>query len=829
MTASDIQFHTSTTRFIQEWRASESLSHFGRVTSYLTLALSGLVFVLHIVFSVSNGELPLISLLDGTTTSRITWLTILLDVPAGYILQEISRRRKYTSKDDVYAFLDPISKILMVQMLVASKTAGQSLGVNNALSMMLGSNYMVNLLAQLEVSAEAAKGAIIKSNVDEGSDAKGELTQTMRQYLIVSAGRALLRGDNSFGVADIFLTMLEQDEVIKQQFAPLNITPERWQMVLGWLSTRDHLRQSYLTMHQKRQHIGTKNRAWTSIPTPHLNHYSSDMTYAAAYGAAPLINVRNELVQFAIRVLAGATKNSMLLVGEAGVGKSSIIESIALKMLSDDVPPALQDKRLIKLDTAALHGGERGFASTFEGVIGEAEQAGNVILFIPELQDLATEHVEGMSSAELLLPILERGRMQIIAATTMKEYHLNIEKSSSLADAFVVVEVPEMSPQDAVKALQESALTLEARHHVTILAAAIEAAVSLSAKYIHDHVLPEKAITLLDEAAGLSAQGDKVVTVEVVRQVLSDSIKVPLEKVGTNEQRLLLNLESELHARVVGQDEAVVAVSEALRRSRAGLGDANRPIGVFLFVGPTGVGKTELAKALAEVYFQSPDAFVRLDMSEFRGADAGVKLIGGAGEEGSLTSPVRTRPFVLLLLDEFEKASDAARNLFLSVFDDGRLTDGEGHLVDFKNTIIIATSNAGSLEIQQATVANVNYTDMRAKLTSEILPKVFRPELLNRFDGVIVFKTLTVAEIVEIARLELNNVVTRVKNTSGIVLKFTDAATARIGQMGFDPQYGGRPLRRAIQDHIEAPLAQKLLTGQFERGQVVTFDESDIK
>lgn len=827
--ASTIQFRTSTTAFIVQWRAAEVLYRIGRTVALCTVGLSAVIFLLHVLLMVSNAQIPIISLYDGSATSRLVWLTILLDIPALYVMSEIMRRKGYTSKDDVYGFLDPITRALMVEILRAAKSAGSALTPEVALRLILQSSYLGYLLSRLEINPETVRVVLDGVPLSETSTGQaGELDANMKQYLIESAQRALRRGDQSFGVADIFLTLLQHDSSFQQQFAKLDLTPERWQVVLTSLSSEDHLRKSYTDIHSKHMHTGSKNRAWTSVPTPILDHYGQDMTVAAAYGAAPYITVHQKEVDQAMRALSGATKNSLLIVGEPGVGKSSIIERIALKMLSDDVPRDMQDKRLVKLDIAALHGSQGGFAAGFEAVIAQAEQAGNVILFIPELQDLATEQTEGMSSAELLLPILERGRMQVIGATSMKEYHQHIEKSSSLASAFTIIELVEMSEQDAVTVLEEAALVLESKHKVSITLKAIEAAVSLSARYIHDRVLPEKAIRLLDEACGLAAANDKVVSENTIRQVISDATNVPLTQMGDSEQQLLLHLEDDLHGKVIGQDEAVHAVAEAMRRARTGLSDVDRPLGVFLFVGPTGVGKTELAKALASVYFKNVEALVRLDMSEFHESDAVEKLIGSPGHEGLLTSPVRTHPFALLLLDEFEKASDEARNLFLQVFDDARVTDAEGHVVDFKNTIIIATSNAGSIEIQQAVQANTAYANLQQLLTSQILPTLFRPELLNRFDGVIVFKTLTESQISQIARLELTEVAERLKATSGVEVQFTDACIARVGQLGFDPQYGGRPLRRVIQDKVEGPLSQMLLSKQLTRGQAFQFDVESI-
>ena len=351
----------------------------------------------------------------------------------------------------------------------------------------------------------------------------------------------------------------------------------------------------------------------------------------------------------------------------------------------------------------------------------------------------------------------------------------------------------------------------------------------LSEQYIHDQVLPEKAIDVLDEAVVLASQNKKqTVSEDDIRTIITQRTKVPVATLDQSEQKLLLNLEQELHGRVIGQEEAVTAVSEALRRARAGLQDTNRPIGTFLFVGPTGVGKTELAKALAGTYFKDEQALVRLDMSEFQDASAVSRLVGEGNKEGLLTGPVRNRPFALVLLDEFEKAAQEIRNLFLQVIDDGRITDGAGHVVDFKNCILIATSNAGSLDIQTAVQAGQDYATIKNRLMEQVLPKIYTPELLNRFDGIIVFKSLVEADILQIARLEVAHVIKRLHDNSGIEAEVADDAVSTLAHLGFDPVFGARPLRRVIQEKLEGPLAQKVLAGGLKRGDHLTITQADL-
>lgn len=827
-----IQFKQSPGQFVISWRFNEVMRATGRLVSYLIIGLSILLLIGHVVFEMNAGRIPVITLLNGEPLSRLVWFSIILDLGAAYILAEVRRRQDYASTDDVFNFMDHNSRLFFVSALTKSWESKQQLGIDFTLLCMLQENYFLNLLDKLETGQDKLDQAMANFQPCSATPLSGvsfEIDTQMQELMTYSAGRALARGDSCFGLADIFLSMLEKDEQIKHLFEVIDITDERFKVVIEWFSTTDHIRKEYQDLHNQYMHTGPQNKAWTTIPTPTLNQYGQDMTIAVSRGAVPMVTVREKQIQTIVEVLSRSTKSSIILAGEPGVGKSSIVERVALRMLTDDVPEVLKDKRLVKVDVAALHGDKEGFSVAFEQVMNEAERAGNVIVFIPDLQDLATEKSSGLPVVEMLLPILERANMQIIGATTIKQYHEQIEQNSSITDAFEVIEIPEVSEKEAISILEESSLTLAYQHHVQISLKAIEAAVKLSSKYIHDHVLPEKAIDILDEASVMVAEAKRNMVVESdIQAIISRKTNVPVENVGQTEQSVLLNLEERLHARVIGQEEAVVAVSEALRRARAGLSDSNRPIGTFLFVGPTGVGKTELAKALAEAYFHNEETMVRLDMSEYQDESAVSKLIGEAGRDGALTAPVRTHPFTLLLLDEFEKASSSIRNLFLQVFDDGRLTDGQGHVVDFKNCIIIATSNAGSLEIQQAVGAGQRYEQMQQMLIQNILPKIYTPELLNRFDGVIVFKPLSEVNILTIAKLQIDKLVVQTKAASGINLSVTEAAIAELARTGFDPLYGGRPLRRTIQDRLESPLAKKMLGGGLTRGDNLIIDVGDL-
>ena len=827
-----IEFKQTPAQFLHKWKNDQSFRVLGKVVSWGILTLLVVVFVLQTFSGIESSLLPIVSLFTPSPMTRVFWLTILGGIAALYILSEIKRREAFTANDDVFNFADVYLKGFLAQILQVSQKNKQQLSTRLMLRMMMLSSYIQMIFNRMEISAQSVEKTLDSALLPVNEPLKGheaEIDANLQEYLLFSANRANDRGDDSFGLADVMLTFLEKETDIAQFFDPLDINPERLSVVLGWVSTKNQLVHNYQVLKTRRMHTGPINQAWTSSPTPILNHYGQDLTIQASYGNVPLVNVRKDDVKSAIEILSRATKNSLLLAGEPGSGRGAIVEQVALKMLGQEVPKSLQDKRLVQLDVASLHASQQGFEVTFGQLLDETERSGNVILFIPNLQDLATDKTSGVASAELLLPILQRQRMQIIGATTMREYREQIEPNQTFANSFGIIEVKEMSLKEALTVLEEVSLDLEARHKVNISVKAMEDAVSLASEYIHDRVLPEKAIDILDEAAaGVSNAKRTEVLDSDVREVISRTANVPVKAVAEDEQKVLLDLEKLIKERVVGQEEAVVAVSQALRRARAGLTDKKRPIGTFLFVGPTGVGKTELAKALSISYFSGESNMVRLDMSEYHDAKSIQKLIGEGNIEGLLTGPVRNKPFALLLLDEFEKSSDEIHNLFLSIFDDGRITDGAGHVVDFTNTIIIATSNAASLEIQEAIRAGQTYEQVRQLLTSDLLPKIFRPELLNRFDGVIVFKPLTTDEVLQIARLQIAGIIKQTEEKTGIHLSVGGSAVEKLAQIGFDPTMGGRPLRRAIQDHLEAPLANKILAGGLKRGDSLTIDIGDL-
>ncbi|WP_010652137.1 ATP-dependent protease ATP-binding subunit ClpC [Oceanobacillus massiliensis] len=637
----------------------------------------------------------------------------------------------------------------------------------------------------------------------------------------------------------------------------------------------------------------------SNASTPTLDSLARDLTVSAKEGKIDPVIGRAKEIERVIQVLSRRTKNNPVLIGEPGVGKTAVAEGLAQQIIDNEVPETLRDKRVMTLDMGTVVAGTkyRGeFEDRLKKVMEEIRQAGNIILFIDELHTLiGAGGAEGaIDASNILKPSLARGELQCIGATTLDEYRKYIEKDAALERRFQPIQVDEPTLEETIQILNGLRDRYEAHHRVTITDEAIEAAATLSDRYITDRFLPDKAIDLIDEAGSKvrlhsytvppnlkeleqkleevrkekdaavqsqefekaaslrdseqrfreelektkdewkekQGQTDSEVTVEDIASVVSIWTGVPVSKLTKDESERLLNMESVLHNRVIGQSEAVDAVSKAIRRARAGLKDPKRPIGSFIFLGPTGVGKTELARALAEVMFADEEAMIRIDMSEYMERHATSRLVGsppgyvGYEEGGQLTEKVRRKPYSVVLLDEIEKAHPEVFNILLQVLEDGRLTDSKGRLVDFRNTVIIMTSNVGASELKRNKYVGFNlgeenkdYKEMKSKVMEE-LKKAFRPEFLNRIDETIVFHSLEKEHMKDIVTLMLEQLQRRLKGQD-IHLSLTDKAVEKIANEGFDPEYGARPLRRSIQKNIEDLLSEELLKESISKGQNV--------
>lgn len=575
------------------------------------------------------------------------------------------------------------------------------------------------------------------------------------------------------------------------------------------------------------------NRAWTARPTPTLDQFSQDLTDLARAEKVGFLIGHEQEFEALLNAISRSGKPNALLVGEAGVGKSTMIAHLAFRMIKDQVPPALFDKRLVSLEIADLiaNAPSEVLAGRLQKIAEEITLAGNIILFIPNIHDLfRTGQNKTISAIDIILPMVRNENIPLIGETYPREFKQFIEPRSDFLDQFEVVNVEEINEAEATRLLVYNSLIFERQYKIFITFRAVRSAVQIAHRYLRNKVLPGSALDLLKGALSKASQNRmKVLTEESITQIAEGQIRIPIQKAGLNEAQKLLNLESTIHERLINQDMAVSAVSRALREYRSGLSRKGGPIATFLFVGPTGVGKTELAKTLARVQFGTTDAMVRFDMSEYQDKQSIFRFIGTPDGEktGALTDAILAKPYSLILLDEFEKAYPDILNLFLQVFDDGRLTDSLNRTVDFGNTIIIATSNAHSefikTEIEKGrTVADLS-DELKKKLTG-----YFKPELLNRFSDVIVFRNLTPDEIVSVAKILINlEVIALLKESHGIDLRVDDSAIKKIAELGYSPVFGARPLRQVISEKIRGVLAEKILRQEIERGHKINLSFSN--
>lgn len=651
----------------------------------------------------------------------------------------------------------------------------------------------------------------------------------------------------------------------------------------------------------------SRGRGGTPSTSLVLDQFGRNLTAAAREGKLDPVIGREKEIERIMQVLCRRTKNNPCLIGEPGVGKTAVVEGLALAIAHDDVPDILANKQLYSLDLSSMVAGSRyrgDFEERMKKVLKEITQRGDIIIFIDEIHTLVgAGAAEGsIDAANILKPRLSRGEIQCIGATTMDEYHKHIEKDAALERRFQPIQVPEPTQEMAIEILKGLRDRYEQHHKVTITDAAIASAVDLSARYITDRYLPDKAIDLIDEAGarlrikrmtappdlrefddkiaevrgrkesaidnqdfekaaalrddekkliaerkereqqwrdGESAS-DAIVDSENIAEVLANWTGIPVAKLTESESNRLLHMEDELHKRIIGQNEAVQAVARAIRRTRAGLKDPKRPAGTFIFAGPSGVGKTELSKALAEFLFGDDDALITVDMGEYHDSYQVSRLFGSAPgyvgyeEGGQLTEKVRRRPFSVVLFDEIEKAHERVYDSLMQVLDEGRMTDGQGREVDFRNTVIIFTSNIGTQDIskpvgmgfQDSKNANEsNYQRMQNKVR-EGMKKHFRPEFLNRIDDVIVFRQLTEDEILQMVDLMLAGVQKQLRGQD-LTLEVSDLAKRLLAKRGFDPVLGARPLRRTIQRYIEDELSEKIIFGDFVAGDTIKVDVAD--
>ncbi len=725
-------------------------------------------------------------------------------------------------------------------------------------------------------------------------------TPRAKKVLELSLREALQLGHNYIGTEHILLGLIRAGEgVASQVLSKLGAEPSRVrQTVIDMISGY----QGGSGDSKETAGVGAGGKDGVPAGSAVLDQFGTNLTAQARENKLDPVIGRFQEMERVMQVLSRRTKNNPVLIGEPGVGKTAVVEGLAQAIVRGDVPETLKDKHLYTLDLGSLVAGSRyrgDFEERLKKVLKEIRTRGDIILFIDEIHTLVgAGAAEGaIDAASILKPMLARGELQTIGATTLDEYRKHIEKDAALERRFQPIQVDEPSQAHSVQILKGLRDKYEAHHRVTISDEALEAAVSLSARYISDRFLPDKAIDMIDEAGArlrikrltappeirdleeriaklrsqkeaaidgqdfekaaslrdkeqkLIAEKDEQeekwkesdsamgeVTPDVISEVLAAATGVPVYKLTDEESGRLLNMESELHRRVIGQDNAIKALSRSIRRTRAGLKDPRRPGGSFIFAGPTGVGKTELAKALAEFLFGDDDALITLDMSEYQEKHTVSRLFGappgyvGYEEGGQLTEKVRRKPFSVVLFDEVEKAHADLFNSLLQILEDGRLTDSQGRVVDFKNTVIIMTTNLGTKDISRRVPVGfqshedptTNYERMQAKVQEE-LKEHFRPEFLNRVDDIIVFPQLSEEEIIQIVDLFVARLAERLREKD-MSIELTDAAKKLIGERGYDPAMGARPLRRTMQREIEDQLSEKILYSEITSGEKITVD-----
>jgi ATP-dependent Clp protease ATP-binding subunit ClpC len=642
---------------------------------------------------------------------------------------------------------------------------------------------------------------------------------------------AFMKAKNHYGHAiephDLFAaTGGIGNDYVERIFTLFDIKPDDLESALIFVKPAPIRLAGFFSRSFKTRHR-VMNRSWSARPTPFLDQFSTDITDLARAGQSGFLVGHHQEYEQLVDILSKPGNPNALLIGEPGSGRETIIHHLAFQMVKDRVPKPLFDKRLVSLEIGSLFAGAAAgeIEARVKRIVYEIAVSKNIILYIPDMHNLVKTTGTGtMTAADVLIPAIRSMAFSVVGATYPREYKQLIEPNTDFASSFEPVRVQELSESEAVQYLVYASLVLEQQYGVTTSFGAVKKAVSIAKKYFRTKLLPSSAEDLLKEALADAQQNHRdAIGVSDIISIAERKINVPLREATKDEAQTLLNLEDTIHKKFIDQDEAVKAVSRSLREYRSGLSRKGGPIAVFLFVGPTGVGKTELSKMLAEIQFGSREMMIRFDMTEYQDKQSSFRLIGSPDGQtrGTLTDAVLEKPYSLILLDEFEKANPDVLNLFLQVFDDGRLTDNLGRTVQFDNTIIIATSNAHSAYIKEETEKGTPMAQVAESLKRK-LTDFFKPELLNRFSDVIVFKNLSKEDTKAIARLNLKDLVTALSAAQAIDLTFDESAVSAVAEQGYDPVFGARPLRNVISQKLRSVLAELILKGEIKKGDALT-------
>jgi len=807
-------------------RNPEELLYFYNNESYLILLfLISLIFDMFIVYRISQSRASL---------KKIKKIKIKKNNNQAVDYKKLSKI------DVSQALNEELLLIIENSYLLAHKLKQKEVNTIHLFWSLLRSSSISNLFIRLNVDINKLIELLKKYLVSPENLATGKqdliFSSHVQEILLSAFSDAYNNKKTGVGVLNVILFCYQKNPILQEILYELEVSQNKIENAVKWFRINEKMYEDYkIFKKMARLKPGNNmNRSYTAIATPTVDYFSRDMTVMAKYGYYEACVARDKELRQVFESFEGG-QSGVLLVGHPGCGKKSIVEGLAQLMVKEEVPSFLKDKRLVELDISRLVSG----ASPIQAqermltIINEIQRSKNIILYIENIENImgiSAGNEESLELSEVLAETLSRQGIYCLASISIENYSKYLE-GKALSQVMNTINVVEPELNDAVYMLESKISWLENKYRVYFDYNSIEETVRLSIKYINDKFLPEKAVNIIKAVAvknSKASQSDpskKVCTKNDVAEVISDITGILVSKVTESESEKLMNLEEKIHERMIGQEEAVSAVSGSLRRARAELREGNRPIASFLFLGPTGVGKTELAKSVSEVYFGDEDYMIRLDMSEYQLADSVKKMIGDAdGTLGYLTEAVRKKPFSLVLFDEIEKAHPDILNLFLQILDDGRLTDGQGRTINFTNSIIITTSNAGALFIQESVKQNIEMEVIKQALIDEHLNKVMRPELINRFDGIIVFKPLSLENVLAIAKLMIKKIAKSLE-IKGIGLVYDDDGLLKLAQAGYDPKFGARPLRRLLQDRIENEIANLILSKKLNRRDSVFINE----